>query len=314
LAEKTLGRLRPQSVAFPAALEEFLEEKATRRRPITVADHKRHLGLLGFKCALADIRPEDLGRKLKNLKRSEFNHRLACAKTFFTWAQKKRYITDNPTFGFTPHTMASRSRVLTDTELKALWEATEHAEGHFGTMVRLLILTGMRRGECAALRSSWIQCSTVTLPKEATKNGREHTFPISVLATSILADAVPKDGTELLFPARGKPTTPFNGWSKSKIALDKRANIAPWTLHDLRRTFATDLAQMGVAPHIIERLINHVTGTISGVAAIYNRHRYMDEMRAAVETWEKRLSFIISQHNSDNSNASPPPPKPHPVA
>ena len=299
MAEKTLGRLRPQSIAFPAAVEEFLDEKATRRRPITVADHKRHLRLLGFNSALADIRQEDLARKLKNLTRSEFNHRLACAKTFFAWAAKKRYITENPTIGFTPHTIASRSRVLTDAELRAVWTAAEHTEGHFRTIVRLLILTGMRRGECAALQATWVQDSTITLPKEATKNGREHTFPVGVMGVSILADTLPEDGPSLLFPARGKPTTPFNGWSKSKTVIDKRANIAPWTLHDLRRTFATNLAQMGVAPHIVERLINHVTGTISGVAAIYNRHAYMDEMRAATDAWENRLSFIISQHNSN---------------
>ena len=134
LAEKTLGRLRPQSVAFPAAVEEFLAEKATRRRPITVADHKRHLGLLGFKCALADLRQDDLSRKLKNLKRSEYNHRLACAKTFFNWAQKKRYITDNPTFGFTPHTMASRSRVLTDPELSNTKLLTKCGRGGGGPL------------------------------------------------------------------------------------------------------------------------------------------------------------------------------------
>ena len=165
--------------------------------------------------------------------------------------------------------------------------------------MRLLILTGMRRGECAALQATWVQDSTITLPKEATKNGREHTFPVGVMGVSILADTLPEDGPSLLFPARGKPTTPFNGWSKSKTVIDKRANIAPWTFHDLRRTFATNLAQMGVAPHIVERLINHVTGTISGVAAIYNRHAYMDEMRAATDAWENRLSFIISQHNSN---------------
>jgi integrase len=314
LAEKTLGRLRPQSIGFPAAVEEFLEEKATRRRPITVADHKRHLGLLGFKGPLADISQADLSRKLKTLPRSEFNHRLSCAKTFFTWAQRKRYITDNPTSGFTPHTIASRSRVLTDAELKSVWTAAEQSEGHFGVIVRLLILTGMRRGECAALRKEHLVEAThdsrkacITLPSTLTKNGREHTFPIAALTMSIIASASPEEGSRLLFPARGKSETPFNGWSKCKAALDKLANIAPWTLHDLRRTFATDLAQMGVAPHVVERLINHVTGTISGVAAIYNRHAYMDEMRAAIDAWEKRLSFILAQHKNDDPNASPPP-------
>jgi integrase len=243
---------------------------------------------------------------MKSLARSEFNHRLSCAKTFFTWAQKKRYIVDNPTAGFTPHSIVSRSRVLTDDELRAVWNAAEEAEGHFGVIVRLLILTGMRRGECAALQTSWIHDSTIVLPKEATKNGREHVFPIEALATSILASALPSDASTRLFPARGKSETPFNGWSKGKVALDKLASIAPWTLHDLRRTFATNLAKMGVAPHIVERLINHVTGTISGVAAIYNRHAYMDEMRAAIVAWEKRLTTILADKSSDDPAAPPP--------
>jgi integrase len=294
LAEKTLGKVRPQSKSFPAAVTEFLEEKATRRRPITVADHKRHLGLLGFKGPLADISQADLTRKMKNLKRSEFNHRLSCAKTFFTWAQKRRYLSDNPTIGFTPHAVTSRSRVLTDQELKAVWNAAEQNDVHFGVIVRLLILTGMRRGECAALHASWIQGSKITLPKEATKNGREHVFPISARAVSMLAGQSTQDGSALLFPARGKPNTPFNGWSKCKVTLDKLANIAPWTLHDLRRTYATGLAHLGTPPHVIERLLNHVTGTISGVAAIYNRASYMKEMTDAVQLWENKLTSLLS--------------------
>jgi site-specific recombinase XerD len=144
--------VRPPSISFSAAVEEFLDEKALRRRPITVADHKRHLGLLGFMGSLANISQADLSRKLKTLPRSEFNHRLSCAKTFFTWAQKKRYITDNPTGAFTPYTIASRSRVLTDDELKAVWIASKQIGGRFGVIVKLLILTGMMRGVAWGLR------------------------------------------------------------------------------------------------------------------------------------------------------------------
>ena len=144
-----------------------------------------------LRAALADIRPEDLARKLKNLTRSEFNHRLACAKTFFTWAQKKRYITDNPTGGFTPYTIASRSRVLTDPELKAVWEAAEHVDDHFGTIVRLLILTGMRRGECAAIQAVMdTQARRSRFRRKPRKTDREHAFPIAALVTSMLADSL----------------------------------------------------------------------------------------------------------------------------
>ena len=87
--------------------------------------------------------------------------------------------------------------------------------------------------------------------------------------------------------------------------LDRVCEIEPWTLHDLRRTFATNLAALGRPPHVVEKLLNHTSRTISGVAAVYNRHAYMDEMRAAIGAWEKRLSYILKQHKSDPSNASP---------
>ena len=110
------------------------------------------------------------------------------------------------------------------------------------------------------------------------------------MATSLLTSL--KTDHQLLFPGRGQSDAPFNGWSKSKKALDTIAKIEPWTLHDLRRTFATDLAELGVAPHVIERLLNHVTGTISGVAAIYNRNEYEKETREAIEKWEAFIQAI----------------------
>jgi integrase len=87
-----------------------------------------------------------------------------------------------------------------------------------------------------------------------------------------------------------KNARPFAGWSKAKSLLDNVSGVSGWTLHDIRRTVATRLAEMGVAPHVIERLLNHTTGQISGVAAIYNRARYLDEMRQALELWENHLT------------------------
>jgi integrase len=169
VAEKTLGRIRPRSITYPQAVTVFLDEKRERRKERTVKDHKRHLDLLGFKCQLADVAHPDMERKLKRLPPSEFNHRLACAKTFFTWAQKKRYITDNPTVGLSPHKRPSRKRVLTDSELRTVWLATDQLSGHFKEIVRLLILMGQRRGETAALQELYYSDNqqTVTLPADS---------------------------------------------------------------------------------------------------------------------------------------------------
>lgn len=349
LAEKTLGKVRPQSITYEQAVKVFLEEKGERRRSRTVADHKRHLGLLGFKGQLADVTHQDLERKLKRLPPSEFNHRLACAKTFFRWAQKKRYRQDDPTVGLSPHTRPSRSRVLSDAELQLIWRACEQSTvsprkadlpsectanaglggrralpTHFATIVRLLILTGQRKGEIANLRADYFSCTTqskslsassslpghssrpdgsstgltnvdlCTLPPTLTKNGREHAFPLGAVSTAILTSLLTA-GSTLLFPARGKTNAPFSGWSKAKSQLDKLSGVADWTLHDLRRTFATRLAELGVAPHVIERLLNHVTGSMSPIARVYNRATFLAEMRQAVDLWEVHVTKLLAR-------------------
>lgn len=293
LAEFTLGKVRPQSITYPQAVQVFLEEKSTRRRARTVADHKRHLNLLGFKCQLADVTHDDLSRKLKKLPQSEFNHRLSCAKTFFTWAQKKRYVTDNPVIGLSPYSRPTRARVLTEAELKSILQVTESL-GIFGLIVKLLTLTGQRKSEVASLRAEYISGDLCTLPADLTKNHREHTFPVGARTATLLNHRIQHETPKgLLFKARGKDT-PFNSWSKAKTSLDKLCGVTNWTLHDLRRTFATGLSDLGTPPHIVERLLNHVSGQISGVAAIYNRAQYMPEMRSAVKKWEAKLTTILN--------------------
>lgn len=309
LAEFTLGRVRPQSITFQQAVQVFLEEKGARRRARTVADHKRHLNLLSFKSQLAEITHDDLSRKLKKLPPSEFNHRLACAKTFFNWAQKKRYITDNPVIGLSPHSRPPRTRVLTDAELKSIWlacslEPATPEDGSpppsdgdlsnlpraFAAIVKLLILLGQRETETAALHSSWVKEDTITLPGTITKNHNEHTLPIGTMANLVLA-AHAADG--LLFPARDKPNRSFNGWSKGKAALDELSGVTGWTLHDIRRTFRSNSGKLGVAPHIAERLVNHISAR-TDMEKTYDLYRYLPEMRDAMEKWEAYLAKIIA--------------------
>lgn len=180
---------------------------------------------------------------------------------------------------------------------------------HFATIVKLLILTAQRRGEIAALRAEYCdlrvalcgpgngetecrpQC-TITLPANLTKNGREHTFPLGSIATGLLSFF--PAGSHFLFPARtSKTTRPFNGWSKSKKLLDELSGVSGWTLHDIRRTVATRMAELGVAPHVIERLLNHATGSLSPIALVYNRAKYVQEMREAVFLWEAHLLRLL---------------------
>jgi len=125
-----------------------------------------------------------------------------------------------------------------------------------------------------------------------TKSNRQHKFPYNDTVAALF-ERIPVLECQYLFPARRNEKAPFSGWSKSKIAIDKKCRVAAWTLHDLRRTFATNLPALDVSPHVVERLLNHAGGTIGGVAAIYIRFSYTDEMRDAVRRWEGRLTALM---------------------
>jgi integrase len=292
LAEFTLGKIRPQSITYAQAVHVFLEDKGKNRRARTIHEYKRLLDRLAFQGQLADISHGEVVRRLsKIIKRQEHNHALTALKVFFNWCIKRKYLTENPVSGLSTHSTVSRARVLTDDEITRVWLATEQT-ATFNSIVRLLLLTGQRRTEIASLQSSWIQNDTITLPSELTKNGREHAFPFGELARSILhVHGSPKQDS-FLFPARGR-NAPFNGWSKCKAALDTASGVKDWTLHDLRRTFASNLAALGVQLPVIEKLLNHVSGSFGGIVGTYQRHSYMPEMRAAIEAWEARLTAIL---------------------
>lgn len=226
------------------------------------------------------------------------NHAFTAIRTFFNWCVRRDYIPHSPCAGLgLPAKKIARSRVLSDPELVCVWRAAVHAGYPYGTIVQLLILTGQRRGEIAAIDRSFINGKdrTITFPAELVKNGREHTVPYGQMVADILETIPRLNSTNLLFPARGYDDRPFCGFNKGKAALEWHPTIKPWTLHDLRRTLATNMAALGVAPHVVERLLNHASGTISGVAAIYNRYSFQPEMRDAMTKWEARLTTLLSE-------------------
>ena len=293
LAEFTLGRVRPQSITYPKAVELFLQDKAKNRRSRTVADYKRLLNRLGFKGQLSDITHTDVARRFARFAApSEHSHRLVAAKVFWNWCEKRRYVEHNPTAGLSKSPSPPRSRVLSDAELKSIWVSTYSAD-NFSRIVRLLILTGMRRGECAGLRAENVDLTNnlICLKPEQTKNGREHTFPVSELTSTILTNlATSQYG--YLFPARGK-NSPFNGWGKCKQALDDRSGLSGYTLHDLRRSYAVNLQKLGVRLEVIEKLLGHISGSFAGIVGVYQRYDFMPEMREAVQKWEARLLSLV---------------------
>ena len=224
----------------------------------------------------------------------------ASLSSAFAWAVTEGLAEVNPVIGTRRNPEAPRERVLTDDEIRILWEALP--EGDYGAIVRLLLLTGQRKTEIADLRWSEVRNggSSIELAPARTKNGRAHVVPLSMRAAAIL-EMIPRradaDGTlrDYVF---GNGARGFVGWSKAKTALDARIAVSgnpiePWTVHDLRRTAATKMADLGVQPHVIEQILNHVSGHKSGVAGIYNQSSYATETRRAVELWATHLGQII---------------------
>ena len=299
LAEKTLGKFRPSPTSCQNAINEYLSSCEQRLKPRTLEDYQRLLKRLNFAGRLSNITPHVIVRKLDALKDTpaEQIHAFVVARAFLNWCVRRHYVAESPCARMTlPAKPVVRDRVLNDAELCAVWKA---AHGMFGSIVKLLILTGQRRHEIASLQWDWIEEGTISLPSSLTKNRRQHTFPYGDMSTKIL-DSLPRRNA-YVFPAsrdtaRSKPTTTFNGWSKATDDLRKLSQTQDWTLHDLRRTFATNLAALGTPIHVTEKLLNHVSGTVSGVAAIYNRHAYMDEMREAINAWEARLAQLLEEH------------------
>ena len=299
-AKRLLATTQPTGrVSFSEAYDTFKKTHISAKKPSTQRGYKhileRHyLPVLKNK-RMSSITTHMLSAITDELvdTPSELHHAQAVSRTFFRWAKRRKYITNNPLEDIQLAKPKRRKRTLTDEELRKVWFAAGEIEGDFGEIVRLLILMGQRRGETAALADHYYSdnAQTVSLPGEITKNHLDHTFPVGLMAASILSKRVrQKRASKLLFQAVGSDL-PFSGWSKSKKALDKLANIANWTLHDLRRTFRTNLGRLKVRPDIAERLVNHISARTE-MEETYDLYTYLPEMREAMEKWEAFVQSV----------------------
>ncbi|GEP04445.1 tyrosine-type recombinase/integrase [Methylobacterium oxalidis] len=207
----------------------------------------------------------------------------------FSWAIGEGIAESNPVIGTNkPAEEKSRDRVLSETEVRAVWHACR--DDAYSRIVQLLLLTGQRRDEVGSMVESELDLRSAlwTIPAARTKNGLTHEVPLSRPALEILAGQPRIEGRDLVF---GEGVGGFSGWSNSKERLDKRIAatglvMPPWRLHDLRRTVATSIAdRLKVQPHVVEAILNHISGSKAGVAGIYNRAIYRDEKREALERW-----------------------------
>jgi integrase len=250
------------------------------------------------------------------------NRCFAVLRKFFNWAADARgLIVVSPCKGIeAPAAENSRDRVLEDDEIRLAWRAFDAVAWPFGSLCKLLILTGARRSEIA--EASWqeidLAAKTLTLPGSRTKNGEPHEIPLSDAAVEIIEGLPHIEGKAgLVFTTNGR--TAVSGFSRSRKVIE-RAMVAelrktaiergedpekvevpkPWTLHDLRRTCASGMAGLKIAPHVIEAVLNHKNGTIKGVAKIYNRYNYSSEKRQALGAWARRLEAIVTGAEASN--------------
>jgi len=246
------------------------------------------------------------------------NRTLAHIKKFFSWCVERDYIQISPAERISkPKQVVSRDRVLSIEEIKDIWQACEQIGYPYGALVQFALVTAQRRNEVVTLKWQDIDFKNRiwTLPRENTKTDRTHDVYLSDLAFSILNKA-PKQKSDLVFTTTGK--TSYSGFSQGKNSLDKkvqkirekrkeeakakakaktkRNDLAPipdWRIHDLRRTAASHMARLGIAPHVVEKILNHSDGVIRGVAAVYNRHEYTKERKDALINWAEYLGQLV---------------------
>jgi integrase len=224
----------------------------------------------------------------------------AALSVFFGWLRDRRVIKANPMDGLKrPKQAKARERVLTDAEIRRFWKATDELGKPFGSVLKLLLLTGARLNEIAEMRKAELSedGKSLLLPGERTKNHRAHTIPLVPLAQELIAAHVAD--AEYVFTTTGK--TPVSGWSKIKKQLDALMQPSePWRIHDLRRTVVTNMGRAGVDLPVIERAVNHISGSFAGVVGIYQKHKFAEEVAQAFAAWARLLEQIVSGDNNQN--------------
>jgi integrase len=308
---------------FEATVKQFLDTLRPRYRPRAFKEIERHLTKNAAdlnKKQVARVTKQDIATIIETVTANSgavtANRTRTSLSTFYSWAMQRGHADTNPVIGTEKNKERSRARVLTPSELRLIWGAL--GDDDYGSIVKLLALSGQRESEIGSLCRSEIFDAEIILPEQRTKNGRPHVVPLAPLALQIIESREKQGDRDLIF---GRGEGGFSGWSKSKERLDERikaANggktIAHWTLHDLRRTFATyvggglpeheftkltphdrELAKgLGILPHVVEAILNHVSGHLQGVAQVYNRSTYSKEKRTALDLWATHLELIVT--------------------
>jgi integrase len=296
-----IDRRDKDRVSFAATVQDYLAAKEPDLRPRTMFQLRRYLAdasyLKAFRGLPLDrITKRDVASAILRITRENgpavAREVRSALSSFYVWARRQGLCEVNPVIDTErPKTNQPRERVLSDHELAKIWHAC--GDNEYGKIIKLLVCTGCRRSEIGDLAWSWFSSdgSTFTIPADKSKNGRRHMLPVTTTMRQII-DTVPKMATrDQLFGRRGSGFCAWS-WEPNKPALDERSSVRNWTVHDVRRSVATKMADIGVMPHIIEQILNHVSGSKRGPAGIYNRSVYPSEVRAALAMWERYIGLI----------------------
>jgi integrase len=276
--------------------EDYLAAKLPTVRPKTDRENRRYLLGPYFKplhgMPIDRIARRDVAACLLAIGRTVTTARARTAlNSLFAWAMGQGLCESNPVIGTNrPKAPSPRERVLDDDELAHVWRACR--DDDFGRIVKLLVLTAQRRVEVGGMTWDELADGTWTIPAERSKNRRAHSLPLSPLAQSIIDTAPRVVGRDHVFGGRSG----FCAWSRDKRLLDARLGdtVRSWSLHDLRRSTATRMCDLGIAPHVVEQILNHRSGHRAGIVGVYNRSRYEREVRAAVALWADHVRSITS--------------------
>jgi integrase len=281
-----------------AAAAQFIERHAKRRyrpRPLQEAERllRRHVLANWHNRRLDSITRADIRALLDSIEAPAMaNQTLKFVSKFFNWCVDADILASSPAAGIKkPFAETSRDRVLTNDEMRAVWRAADGIGYPFGGIVHLLALTGQRRGEVAGMRWDEIEGDLWTLPKERTKNGRLHTVPLSRQAMAILGRA-PRI-SDFVFSANGEKSV--SGFASPKRLIGELAGLSGWRLHDLRRTVASGMARLGINLPVIERVLNHTSGSFAGIVGVYQRHEFADEKRQALQQWADYVEQLVGE-------------------
>jgi len=326
LAERAAKASAPKKMSLGDLVDRFIRIYAEKnQRPKTLAETKRALNvhMKPLHDHLVDeVSRRDLAQRFQALAESSgpimANRVRAATSTLFSWSMKQGLAEVNPVVGTAPPAAENkRDRVLSEEELRFVWHALEACTPDYRDVVRLLLLLGQRANEVAGMRWSEVDLERGlwTLPALRTKNGLAHEVPLPSQGFAILQSRQSgrDSDRDLVF---GRRAGPFSGWSVAKEKMDLQLTVlraeqrlcrklkveekplavdalAPWVVHDLRRTVVTGMSELNVEPHIVEGIVNHVGAAKAGVAGVYNHARYRPQKAAALQRWADHLGAVI---------------------